>query len=381
MNRLKHILPILLTVLLAASCDKNPLPGEPEGGGRKEVTFSVGIEQTEPAQPADGKRMATRAPGAGTDDRPTRCFMQVLDNSGTPYSNILEATGNDNYTFTVSLTPGEYYNYLFYADNGKMPVDNLYPVEYQTGTIAFAAMLYGTPEEVSRNAELKHIVTKLTLRHNGEHAFTAAEGEVLTAIVPMGHYYYYGLTDMLDYASLMHMFDTDFTADSPTDICSFYTLAPPEEGSQSIRIGFRNLEMELTDLPLTADSHIILSGDLSENKGKWTGTPEYYKQVFTDAFSKDGKPFGVYDSSDNAYAYWASDADVRRIITDILKTTVSEGPQNVTAPWGETMCIYYWSRYGELQINRSHLEPNILISSEPYDVDDYPPVNLPDKIY
>lgn len=386
MNRLKHILPILLTVLLAASCDKDSLPGEPASGERKEVTFSVGIEQTEPAQPAVGKRMATRAPGADTDDRPTRCFMQVLDADGRPQSKVLEAAGSDNYTFTVSLTPGEYYNYLFYADNGKMPVDELYPVRYQPGTIAFAAMLYGTPEEVSRSVELKHIVTKLTLRHNGEHAFTAAEGEVLTATVPMAHFYYYGSTRYNDSQSLKHMFDTDFTADSPTDICSFYTLVPTGEGSQSIRIGFRNLEMKFTDLPLTADSHIILSGDFSENNGKWTGTPEYYKQVFTDAFYKDGKPFGVKNEfeRDIEYHYYASDADSRRIIEKILKTTVSEKPQEVTTPWGSKMHIHYLPD-NVLHINNvGHINKKMIrfgIHSMPIQVDKYPHVNLPDKIY
>lgn len=383
MNRLKHILPILLTVLLAASCDKDPLPGEPEGGGRKEVTFSVGIEQTEPAQPAVGKRMATRAPGADTDDRPTRCFMQVLDNSGTPYSNILEAAGNDNYTFTVSLTPGEYYTYLFYADNGKVSVDELYPVRYQPGTIAFATLLYGTPEEVSRNVELKHIVTKLTLRHNGKNPFTAAAGEVLTATVPMAEHYRYGATQMYYSKSLMHMFDTDFTADSPTDICSFYTLAPTVEDSQSIRIGFRNLEMELTDLPLTADRHIILSGDLSENNGKWKATPEYYKQVFTDAFFKDGKPFGKKNEShiNIDYDYWASDADIRRIITDILKTTVSEEFQYVTTPWGKEIDIHYKPNmflelYNVDQIDGKEIKFHIYS-----EYNHYPHVILPDKIY
>ena len=383
MNRLKHILPILLTVLLAASCDKESLPGEPASGERKEVTFSVGIEQTEPAQPAVGKRMATRAPGADTDDRPTRCFMQVLDNSGTPYSNILEAAGNDNYTFTVSLTPGEYYTYLFYADNGKVSVDELYPVRYQPGTIAFATLLYGTPEEVSRNVELKHIVTKLTLRHNGKNPFTAAAGEVLTATVPMAEHYRYGATQMYYSKSLMHMFDTDFTADSPTDICSFYTLAPTVEDSQSIRIGFRNLEMELTDLPLTADRHIILSGDLSENNGKWKATPEYYKQVFTDAFFKDGKPFGKKNEShiNIDYDYWASDADIRRIITDILKTTVSEEFQYVTTPWGKEIGIHYKPNmflelYDVDQIDGKEI--NFHIYSE---FNHYPHVNLPEKIY
>lgn len=384
MNRLKHILPILLTVLLAASCDKESLPGEPASGERKEVTFSVGIEQTEPAQPAVGKRMATRAPGADTDDRPTRCFMQVLDADGRPQSKVLKAAGSDNYTFTVSLTPGERYIYLFYADNGTQEVDDLTYVAYQAGTIAFAARLNGTPEEVNRSPELTHIVTKLTLRHNGANSFTAAAGDILTATVPCAATYdvAQGKVFTAGTSALPYTFTSALTADRPTDICSFYTLIPTEGDSQSIRIGFRNLKMELTDLPLTADSHIILSGDLSENNGKWKATPEYYKQVFTDAFFKDGKPFGTKKESVNRieYHYWASDADNRRIIKDILKATVSEGLEGITTPWGEIIIIDYTDRFLYM-IGVDHIdgkEINFRIYSE---FNHHPHVNLPEKIY
>lgn len=388
MNRLKHILPILLTVLLAASCDKESLPGEPASDERKEVTFSVGIEQTEPEQIAGGKRMATRTPGADTDDRPTRCFMQVLDADGRPQSKVLKAAGNDNYTFTVSLTPGERYIYLFYADNGTQEVDDLTNVAYQAGTIAFAARLDGTPEEVNPNAVLKHIVTKLTLRHNGKNPFTAAAGEVLTATVPCAATYDVAQGTVLTAgtSSLPYTFTSALTADGPTDICSFYTLVPAEGGNQSITLGFRNLKMELTDLPLAVDSHIILSGDLSENNGKWKATPEYYKQVFTDAFFKDGKPFGRKNKNEQfiLYEYWASDTDNRRIITDILRTTVSEEPQDVTTPWGSKVNIHYLpdkvlaiSNIGETDGKRIEFH----IPSHPQAADFIPHVNLPEKIY
>ena len=387
MNRLKHILPILLTVLLAASCDKESLPGEPASGERKEVTFSVGIEQTEPAQPAVGKRMATRAPGADTDDRPTRCFMQVLDADGRPQSKVLKTAGNDNYTFTVSLTPGEKYIYLFYADNGMLEVDDLTYVEYQAGTIAFAARLDGTPEEVNRSPELTHIVTKLTLRHNGKTPFTAAAGDVLTATVPCAATYDVATTmASAGTSSLPYTFTSDLTADSSTDICSFYTLIPTEGDSQSITLGFRNLKMELTDLSLAVNSHIILSGDLSKDGGKWTINTEYYKQVFTDAFYKDGKPFGKKHEASISidYEYWASDADIRRIITDILKTTVSEELQLVTTPWGRNMSIYYFPDKVLHMINIGETDGkgiNFHISSYPQAAADLPHVILPDKIY
>lgn len=386
MNRLKHILPILLTVLLAASCDKESLPGKPASGERKEVTFSVGIEQTEPAQPAGGKRMATRAPGADTDDRPTRCFMQVLDADGRPQSKVLKAAGNDNYTFTVSLTPGEKYIYLFYADNGTLEVDDLTYVAYQAGTIAFAARLDGTPEEVNPNAELTHIVTKLTLRHNGKNPFTAAAGDILTATVPCAATYDVATTmTSAGTSSLPYTFTSALTADSPTDICSFYTLIPAEGDSQSIDFGFRNLWMKLTDLSLAADRHIILSGDLSENNGKWKG-PEYYKQVFTDAFYKDGVPFGKKTEYhvDIIYEYWASDADNRRIIKDILKATVSKGLEDITTPWGRNMNIRYLPDL-VLHINNvDHINEKMIsfeIHSTPIENDLYPHVILPDKIY
>lgn len=344
MNRLKHILTILLTVLLAASCDKDALPGEPEGGDRREVTFSVGIEQTGLTQSDGGRQLAPRAPEADTDDRPTRCFMQVLDASGTPYSNILEATGSDNYTFTVSLTPDEEYTYLFYADNGTQEVNDLTRVAYQAETIAFAARLKGTPEDVSRSAVLKHIVTKFTLRHNGANPFTAAAGEVLTATVPCAVTYDVATATVLTAgtSALPYTFASALTADSPTDICSFYTLVPTAEGSQSITLGFRNLKMELTDLSLAADRHIILSGDLSESNGKWTINTDYYKQVFTDGFFKDGEPFGKFDfhPDKDIYHYWASDTDNQRIITDILKTTVSDEYKILKAPW-ESRWRYY----------------------------------------
>ena len=393
MNRLKHILPILLTVLLAASCDKESLPGKPESGGpenggRREVTFSVGIEQTEPAQIAGGKRMAIRAPGADTDDRPMRCFMQVLDNSGTPYSNILEAAGSDDYTFTVSLTPGERYIYLFYADNSTLEVDDLTYVAYQAGTIAFAARLDGTPEEVNPNAVLKHIVTKLTLRHNGKNPFTTTTGDVLTATVPCAATYDVAQGRVLTAgtSSLPYAFTSDLTADSPTDIWSFYTLVPAEGGNQSITLGFRNQKMELTDLSLTADSHIILSGDLSENNGKWTINTEYYKQVFTDAFFKDGVPFGekIEVGGSNIYDYWASDTDNRRIIEEILRTTVSEEPQDVTTPWEKEIRIHYLSNNVLYITNVGQIDGKRIefrIFSNPHAADSNPNVNLPDKIY
>ena len=93
--------------------------------------------------------------------------------------------------------------------------------------------------------------------------------------------------------------------------------------AQDVDVEFHLLKQTIQNISLAANSHITLQGDLSENGDKWTGTPDYYKQVFADAFFKEGKPFGK--EINGTYYYWASDEANRRIINSILKTTAFGG--------------------------------------------------------
>ena len=374
MRQLKYIFTALAALLLATSCSKDDLLTDYDGNGTDEpgqmqtYTFTVSPDLT---MEGDAETRSAGTP----EEMPTRCFMQILGDNVSQDVQQGEPIENGSFTFSVNL-PNTTYTFLFWADNGtgNTPTD-LREVQYTPGTVAFAAKAVNTPEYMTENeVSLKHAVTKLTLRTTV--ATSAGEGESIKVTTTCATTYNVDNPSASQYSeqTATKTFDTptDFAAND--NIATFYFI--PMDETQDVDVEFHLLKQTIQNISLAANTHVTLQGDLSENGDKWTGTPDYYKQVFADAFFKEGKPFGK--ESIGIYYYWASDEDNRRIINSILKTTAFGGEyKTVTAPWGEEVFISYLPTSLEIEYNGTSL----YIYSQPEMAGSYPDITLPDKIH
>lgn len=288
MKRMKQIF-ILFAALLAASCstDDGLLPGTDNGttdDGLQAVTFNVGMDHP-----------MTRAT-ATEDDNLVHCFMQVFDEQENPVGEIQEQPGRDNYHFTIHLAPDKTYTFCFWADNDDSGVEvtDLKRMPYQPGTIAFVAKVKGTPEEVSQNIILKHVVTKVTLVTT--EATEIEEDAALSVSIPYAADY--NVLEGNVYTSKTYKTEGitgTFAADA--EITSFYIL--PHGETADITIGCHLLTQTIADVSLTANTHVTLKGDLSANNEKWETTDEYVEYVakmFRDNFlNEDGSQKGTTD--------------------------------------------------------------------------------------
>ncbi len=164
MKQLTTIFILLTALLLATSCIQDELPGcesTDEPGQVQTYTFTVSADLT---MEGEAETRSQRTP----EEMPTRCFMQIVGNTQVEEG---VSNGNGGFTFSVQLPSNTTYTFLFWADNnnnGATPT-NLNTVQYTPGTVAFAANETDTLENVINNGVmLKHIVTKITLQHNGK---------------------------------------------------------------------------------------------------------------------------------------------------------------------------------------------------------------------
>ena len=292
--------------LFAASCSQDELPGDggdtPVTGQTQTYTFTVS-----PDIVMEGEA-GTRTPTATTDDQPTRCFMQVYDAAGVAQVTdpIAGTPSNDNgdYTFTTKLFSNTEYTYLFWADNANVEVADLKAVPYTAGTVAFSYRTKGTPENVAKTpVSLKHAVTKLTLQTTTETSAEAGEAVRVTATCASSYNVAAPVTSTFSSQTAEKVFEaaTDFTGENP-EVASFYFI--PRDEEQDVDVEFHLLKQTIESVPLVANIHVYLQGDLSESNPKWGATREYaQKQI--DRFFKDenGNPKGNY-MYDGSYGFY-----------------------------------------------------------------------------
>ena len=206
---------------------------------------------------------------------PTRCFMQVFDSDDlTPSTLYKGEEKGDSYTFTVTLASDKSYYYCFYADNGTANITNLLNITWpNTGdVVAYAHKLSGKPGDMETSVTLKHIVTKITLKHIGD-SFAVAADEEFKISFPCADSY-----NVLDNAASTGNGYEDFTytftegkdINDGDEVCSFYTIVPYQvENSPDITLNLHQLTQTISGIEWKVNSHVTLQGDLSENNPKW----------------------------------------------------------------------------------------------------------------
>lgn len=292
MKHLKYIFMAFAVALFATSCSQEELLGEggdtPVTGQTQTYTFTVS-----PDIVMEGEA-GTRTPTATTDDQPTRCFMQVYDAAGvTKVTDPIDGTPNNDegdytYTFTTKLFSNTEYTYLFWADNANVEVTDLQAVPYQAGTVAFSCRTKGTPETVAKTTvSLEHAVTKLTLQTTTETSVDAREAVRVTASCASSYNVAAPARSTFSSQTAEKVFDvaTDIAANK--EVASFYFI--PRDEEQDVDVEFHLLKQTIESVPLVANIHVYLQGDLSEDNPKWGATSEYAKKQIDFFFKqKDG---------------------------------------------------------------------------------------------
>ena len=273
MKQLRYIFMAFAVALLATSCSQDELPG---GGSADEpaqpqaYTFTVSPDLTMEGDAA--------ARSEGTDaEMPTRCFMQVFDSDEPVNTDVIKGEKEgDNFIFTVTLASGKLYDYCFYADNGTYLISDLSNITWpNTGdVVAYAYKRSGEPEEVM-SVTLKHIVTKITLKHVGE-PFTVAAGEEFKITFPCADTY-----NVLDnaastgngYEDFTYTFDKLTGFNSGDEVCTFYTIVPYNVAAYpDITLTYHWRHLTIEGVTLEQNAHVVLQGDLSPDNEKWDGS-------------------------------------------------------------------------------------------------------------
>ena len=315
------IFTLLAALLLATSCSRDELPGggnADEPGPVQAYTFTVSPDLT-----MEGDA-AARSEGT-RDELPTHCFMQILGNNVSPDVQTGESIENGSFTFSVEkLLSSTTYTFLFWADNGSgdAPTD-LRAVQYTPGTVAFAARVDDTPENVIKNGvSLKHAVTKLSLQTTVATSASEEETVKVTTISATT----YNVADLSASSSSAQTAtktfgaSTDFAANS--NVATFYFI--PQSETQNVDVEFHLLKQTIEDVPLAANSHVTLQGDLSEDNPKWGATSEYVKEKINFFFKKeDGTSEGTLeDGTYNFYLPPGNITDLAAVLSAIFHKNV-----------------------------------------------------------
>ena len=294
MKLLNYIFTLITLALLATSCSQDELPGDgedaPVTGQTQTYTFTVSPDIT---MEGDAK---TRSAGT-EEEKPTRCFMQVFDSNDPTSSTFYEGEENgDSYTFTVTLASDKSYDYCFYADNGNYSISALNNITWpNTGNVvAYAHKLSGKPEEVTASVTLKHIVTKITLKHKGEQFTIAANEEFKISFPCADTYNVLSNTAFVEYGyeNFTYTFAEEKTINNGDEVCSFYTIVPADvENWSDITLNLHQLTQTISGIEWKSNSHVTLQGDLSESNPKWGATSEYVEEQIDFFFkNEDGTP-------------------------------------------------------------------------------------------
>ena len=217
--------------------------------------------------------MQTRAAG---DADAARCYMQILDKDGNPLadgnSEPIEMDSNgSSFTTLVYLNGSETYDFLFWADteatDAAAPAD-LRAVEYTNGkTIAWAGKIDNRPWTADDiEIGLNHVVSRVTVTTTSDFP---VEGDYFLTVNVLTVYNKYNVAEM---KVVKGMTDTDgytFKAanrnyNSDDEVGHFYVLG--DGNNQSLKLWYygpkKNPEILITDVPVSANTHITLKGDI-----------------------------------------------------------------------------------------------------------------------
>ena len=304
MKLLNYIFTLITLALLATSCSQDELPGDgedaPVTGQTQTYTFTVSPDIT---MKGDARTRTAGKP----EEMPTRCFMQIFGNNVNLDVQPSESIENGSFTFSVALPSNTDYTFLFWADNnsGDTPAD-LRAVQYTPGTVAFAAKETRTPENIT-NVSLKHAVTKLSLQT--KEAISVEEGETIQVTTTCATTYNVANPSASPYSeqTTTKTFDTsaNFTANS--NIATFYFI--PTSETQSVDVEFHLLKQTIESVPLAANTHVTLQGNLSEDNPNWGATSKYVEEQIKHFFTnEDGNSKGTPGT--NGYYFYLPESDI-----------------------------------------------------------------------
>ena len=316
MKQLTAIFTLLTALLLATSCSKEELPGgesTEEAGEMQTYTFSVSADL---AIEGDAE---TRSPGTQAE-LPTRCFMQALGDSGLTSVSVGDSNENGSFTFFVRLPSNRTYTFMFWADNNSstIPPESLTAMPYTQETVAFVAKVTDTPENIiSNGVSLKHIVTKVSLQHNGDNPFSPKKDDVMTVTLPCATTY--DVSNLTATGNGTYEFTHTFTEDSEitgeSDLCSLYVLAPSD--ANDVNISFHNHQLSISGISMPADTHITLSGDFSSKNDKWEVSENSRAEAFQSCFfNEDGSLKG--EDKEAYHLFFSDESTIERFFNDIL---------------------------------------------------------------
>ena len=325
MKHLKYIVMAFAVALFATSCSQDELPGDggdtPVTGQTQTYTFTVS-----PDIVMEGEA-GTRTPTATTDDQPTRCFMQVYDAAGVAQVTVPIAgtPSNDNgdYTFTTKLFSNTEYTYLFWADNANVEVADLKAVPYTAGTVAFSYRTTGTPENVAKTTvSLKHAVTKLTLQTTTETSADVGETVRVTAMCASSYNVAAPANSTFSQQTLVKTFEGPTNVAANKEVASFYFISKDE--AQSVDVEFHLLKQTIESVPLAANTHVYLQGDLSEDNPKWGATSKYVEKQIDFFFkNENGMSEGTTEGGvDRFYLPEGNIKDLEAVLSAIFHKNV-----------------------------------------------------------
>ena len=359
MKHLKYIFTTFAVALLATSCSQDELLDDggdtPVTGQTQTYTFTVSPDIV---MEGDAE---TRSEGTDTE-KPTRCFMQVFDSDFNKVNEKEKAEIIDgSCTFEVQLATGKEYQVAFYADNSNAPVQNdLTNIQYDPSSskvVAYGELVKGKPENMNSTVTLKHIVTKITLKHIGN-SFTVAANEDFKITFPCAKEYNMRDDTPLsgDYKDFTYTFSEGKTINDGDEVCSFYTIVPADvESWPDITLNLHHLTQAISGIEWKSNSHVTLQGDLSEDNPKWGATSEYaQKQI--DRFFKDdnGNPKGN-DNGDGIYCFYLPSTninDLAAVIGAIFHETVEISLDNLGTIFDKELDNFNFAiKYNETRID------------------------------
>lgn len=261
----KTMIPILGLCALLASCSQDDaFTGTPDGE-TVAVSFTAQVDysmaEAGSGTEAAAQRADTRVAGTG-DEMPKRYYAQAISQDGSETTGVVEGTdnGNGSCTFRLQLQPGTEYDYLFWADNAEgedAPAD-LTAVAYSMGTTAFACKTSGTPAGGSQNSiSLKHVVTKVSVKTTA-----AITGGIAVEISTQSGTGYNVKTETAT-AFAEGSSRTDTAGDIEADEVVLTTYLLPGADNRTVTIEANGRSWTLNDVPLAANTHVVLKGDLS----------------------------------------------------------------------------------------------------------------------
>lgn len=351
MKKIKYIFTFALLALLFAACSEDdiiqasqtPYTGETEG--TETVTFTATVDYS-----IEGDGSRTRDISASEDEPPTRFCAQALYKVNDAYtrSEVVKGEpkvdGSIKFTFEA-LTPNQDYTFLFWADNvntAQLP-DDLRSIPYSAGDIAFAAKAEGTPEDVDTDVDMKHVVSKVTLQHSGDNNFQPKAGDAL--IVTLNSATTYNVLNEEATGTATQTVTQNYSSATSiaggTDICHFYALAP--SSSETVALKFRDFNLDINNVPLSANTHVTLQGDLSSNNGRWTVPEANRKEAFESCFfDEDGNPNGTPDVG--TYILYSDYQTVNNFCETILNRSLSSAYLQI---FGYTIGLFVYDTSSE----------------------------------